>query len=84
MIEVQRELNQLKQDAHERELKLQQEEKMLTPEEKMLWFREETMKLREKITEQESLLVDVKLENQELEDDSKFLKIQMKECKANK
>ena len=82
MIEVQKELLTLKQKANEKELKLQQDDKILSLEQELAWIREETMKLREEIDNQEALLIDVKLENQELEDDAKFLKDQLKEGKA--
>lgn len=82
MIEVQKELLQLKQKANEKELKLQQDDKILSLEQELAWVREETMKMREEIDNQEALLTDIKLENEELEDDAKFLKHQLKEGKA--
>jgi hypothetical protein len=83
MIEVQKELLHLKRKANEKELKLQQDDKILSLEQELAWIREETMKAREEIDNQEVLIGDLKLENQELEDDAKFLKDQLKECKTN-
>ena len=83
MIEVQKELVELRREAEERELAHKQQEKFLSIEEELAWIRDETMKLREEINHQESQLVEIKLENQELEDDSKFLKDQIKEWNAN-
>lgn len=83
MIEVQKELLDLKRKANEKELKLQQDDKILSLEQELAWIREETMKAREELDNQEVLVADLKQEQMELTDDSKFLKDQLKECKAN-
>jgi chromosome segregation ATPase len=84
MIEVQEELLFLKRKANEKELKLQQDDKILSLEQELAWIREETMKSREEIDNQELLISDLKQENQELQDDARFLKDQLQECKASK
>jgi chromosome segregation ATPase len=83
MIEVQKELLDLKRKANEKELKLQQDDKILSLEQELAWIREETMKAREEIDNQDVLVTDLKQVKEELHDDSKFLKDQLKECKVN-
>ncbi|CAI2367398.1 unnamed protein product [Moneuplotes crassus] len=79
MIEVQNELLHLKRKANEKELQLQQDDKILSLEQELAWIRQETMKVREEIDNQEVIIKDYKQEQQELFDDSRFLKMNLKQ-----
>lgn len=52
---------------------------ILSLEQELAWVREETMKERQEIDNQDLLISDLKLENDELHDDARFLKDQLKE-----
>ncbi|CAI2367038.1 unnamed protein product [Moneuplotes crassus] len=84
MVEVQNELLHLKRKANEKELQLQQDDKILSLEQELAWIREETMKAREEIDNQEALIKDYKEEQQELQDDSRFLKMNLKQLLKDK